>query len=429
MSTAFASSMSWPGSDGRSGSGRVPTMSTHRIHLQDSRCFDFDAAVVTSSNVGGRPSLVLDRTAFYAEGGGQLGDRGVLEVGGGSVTVVDTQMVEDVVHHVLAEPVDVGAGAAATGRLDREHRLGQMAEHTAQHMLSEALVRWGGANTASSRLGERSTTLDLDRLDVSADALAECEERVNAVIREDRPIRVHFPTAEELAEMSLRSRPKVTEDVRVVEVDGFDWTPCGGTHCTNTAQVGLVRVVGTEKWGGGLRVRFVAGRHALDDYRTKDGVLGRLAAKFTCGVTDVPAAIAKLQAGAKATQQALGAARKELVTLVADTALATHPESAATPVLLVRPHDDVATIRALSVRLSARPDVFGLVVCREGDGWLFAARHGDAVAFDLGGFVRGPLATHGARGGGRSPAAQGRFTGTPDWDAVRNAMAGALVSG
>ncbi len=397
-------------------------MSTERIHLTDSRCFEFEAAVRGVSTRGGRPSLLLDRTAFYAEGGGQLADRGRLTVGGADVEVVDTQADGDVVHHVLSEAIDVAPGARVVGRLDREHRLAQMAEHTAQHMLSEAFVRWAGANTASSRLGERSTTIDLDRLDVSPDAIAECEERINELVRRDLPVRVHFPSPDALATMTLRSRPKVTDGVRVVEVDGFDWTPCGGTHCTTTAQVGLVRVVGTEKWGGGLRVRFVAGRHALDDYRTKDVVLGGLAAKFTCGATDVPAAIAKMQAGIKDTQQALGAARKELVALIADATLAAHPPGRTTPILLVRPHDDVATIRALSVRLSQRPDVLAFVVCRDADGWLFAARHGDDVTFDLGGFVRGALSAYEARGGGRPPAAQGRFAGDPDWAEVRAAL-------
>jgi alanyl-tRNA synthetase len=300
-----------------------------------------------------------------------------------------------------------------------------MAEHTAQHMLSEALARWANADTASARLGEHSTTLDLDRLDIPPDALAECEDRVNTIIREDRPVRVHFPTPDELATMTLRSRPKVSEGIRIVEVDGFDWTPCGGTHCTSTGQVGLLHIVATEKWSGGLRVRFVAGRNALDDYRVKDTVLRSLARRFTCGPTDVPAAISKLQATVKDTQQALGAARKELVALVADAALAAHPPSGGTltPILLERPHDDVTTIRALSVRLSARPDVLALVVCRADDGWLFAARHGDAVRFDLGAFVRSTLGRYGARGGGRPPAAQGRFSRDVDWNAVRTELA------
>ena len=396
---------------------------TRRLHLTDSRCFAFDAQVAATSSHEDKPTLVLDRTAFYAEGGGQLGDRGTLDVAGGRVRVLDTRIDGEVVHHVLEHRVEVGPGDRVSGVLDREHRLGQMAEHTAQHVLSEALVRWADANTASSRLGERSTTIDLDRHDVSADALAEVEERVNALVREDRPVHVHFPSPAELANMTLRSRPKVDEGIRVVEVDGFDWTPCGGTHCTTTAQIGIVRIVGTEKWGGGLRVRFVAGRHALDDYRTKDRVLGSLAQRFTCGPSDVPAAVSKLSAGLKETQQALGAARKELVGLVAEATLAAHPPTGSSvPIVLVRPHDDVATIRALSVRLTARPDVIAFVVCREGDGWLFAARHGDDVTFDLGGFVRRDLAAWNARGGGRPPTAQGRFASDPDWDAVRRVL-------
>ena len=155
-----------------------------------------------------------------------------------------------------------------------------MAQHTAQHALSRGLLDAAGAATVSSRLGATLCTIDVDRADVHERDIARAEELVNAVVLDDVPVRALFPTAEELAKMDLRRAPKVSANVRIIDIEGFDLSPCGGTHCTRSGQIGSVRVVCVERYKGKIRVSFHAARRALADARAKESALAALAASL-----------------------------------------------------------------------------------------------------------------------------------------------------
>ncbi|HLL84907.1 MAG TPA: alanyl-tRNA editing protein, partial [Longimicrobium sp.] len=217
--------------------------STERLYFSDPFLHRFTGRVIAHGTWSKTPSVVLHQTAFYPEAGGQMADRGLL----GGLPVRDVQVDDEgVVHHLLDLPQG-GAlpevGAEVSGEIDRVRRRVHMALHTGQHMLSRALVDVAGAATVSARLGESLCTIDVD-LDVLDEAkVAEAEELVNSVIDDDIVIRSFFPNAEELAALPLRRKPKVTDNIRVVQIGEFDVSPCGGTHCTRSAQVGLVRVL------------------------------------------------------------------------------------------------------------------------------------------------------------------------------------------
>ncbi len=220
---------------------------TERLYFGDPFLFQFSARVVGHGTWKGARSLVLDRTAFYPEAGGQMADRGVL----GGLGVSDVQ-VDDagVIHHVVTLPPEQTLpepGSVLGGTIDAPRRRVNMALHTGQHMLSRALVDVAGAQTVSARLGETLCTIDVDLESLDERRVAEAEECVNALIDEDVSIRAFFPTPEELATLPLRRAPKVTDNIRVVQIGAFDVSPCGGTHCTRSAQVGLLRVVGVER--------------------------------------------------------------------------------------------------------------------------------------------------------------------------------------
>ncbi len=395
-------------------------MATEKLYWLDPFAFDFETAGATASTWEGRPSLVLPATRFYPEAGGQLGDTGWLEVGAARVAVTDTQVTDDgVIHHVVdALPrAAVDARTAVRGGVDRDRRLDHMAHHTAQHMLSSALAQVGRADTVSARLGTGSCTIDLDVPGISGQTLARAEDLVNAVIRDDVAIRAFFPTDAELATLDLRRAPKVARgiSVRVIDIDGFDLSPCGGTHCTRTGQVGVVRVAGHEKYKGKVRVSFHAAARALADMRAHDEVLAALTAELTCGAPDVTAAVLKLKSDLRATRESLGQSRAELARLVADEALARHPAKAGgeeTRIVVVREGDgdDLATLRTLAGRLAARPDVVAIcAAATEGGDLAVVAQRGSASTFDCGAWLKRTAAAHGGRGGGRPERAEGRL--------------------
>lgn len=395
---------------------------TEKLYWNDPFALAFEATLraVTDS------ALVLDRTAFYPEGGGQLADRGVLRVAGRELAVTDVQIDDDGTIRHLVDPAalaELPTGASVEGQIDRARRRDFMSQHTGQHALSRALIEVARAETVSSRLGEAVSTIDTPLASLDESALARAEDLVNELVLSNVPVRTHFPTPEELARMPLRRAPKVSTGIRVIEIEGFDFTPCGGTHVGATGQIGAVRVTGVERYKGGTRVSFLAGRRALDDAREKDGILRELARGFTCGVAEIPAAVGKLRADLKARTDAFAQSRGELVQLLAERILAEHPaDPAGTRVHVAREADDLPTLRALAGALARRGDVIAFVSAREpGGDQLLVVERGGATTFDCGAWFKKAAAGVGGRGGGRADRAEGRLSGSVDVSALVSA--------
>jgi alanyl-tRNA synthetase len=393
-------------------------MATEKLYWKDPFARSFEAASAHVAAWQGRPSIVLEQSLFYPEAGGQLADQGTLAIGGRTLVIDDVQVDDDgAIHHLGPEVASLAAASdplgGARGEIDTARRRDFMAQHTAQHALSRGLLDAGGAATVSSRLGATLCTIDVDRADVHERDLARAEELVNAIVLDDVPVRALFPTAEELAGMDLRRAPKVSANVRVIDIEGFDLSPCGGTHCTRTGQIGQVRIVAVEKYKGKIRISFHAARRALADARAKEAALGALAATFTCGPLDVGDAVARLRSDLKSRTDQLSALRGELVERIAEGVWREHPAdpSGTTLVTLLRPTDDVAMLRSLAGRVSARGDVVAICGARDESGEvLVVVQRGEAVkGFDCGAWLKGAAAKLGGRGGGRPERAEGRL--------------------
>lgn len=382
---------------------------TVRLYHADSYLRSFRASVVAHGTHRGRASVVLDRTAFYPEAGGQMADAGVL----GGRAVVDVQ-VDDagVLHHVLEGELPP-VGAEVEGAIDWVRRRVHMALHTGQHMLSRGLLDVAGAATVSARLGETACTIDLDRDGLADRQLAEAEELVNRVIDDDVPIRAWFPDPAELASLPLRREPKVESDVRVIAIGEFDLSPCGGTHCARTAQVGPVRILGAERYKGGTRVTFAAGRRARDVLAAHHDVLGQLARAFTCAPADVPVAVDRLRRDLGETKEQLRAAQRRWAETLVDRLLAGPGDRVVASI----PGADTDVLRALATRITgAGRDALLAAPAPGGTAVIVARAAGSAL--DCGQALRALAAAAGGRGGGRPDHAEGRLPADVDWPAL-----------
>ena len=248
----------------------MTVVSTERLYIQDPYLREFTAHVVGRQVSGGKPAVALDRTAFYPTGGGQPNDRGTLD----GVPVLDVIVEDGIVWHVLAAELP---GDEVRGILDWSRRFDHMQQHTGQHILSQAFVVTCDAETVAFHMGADASTIDLGRADLGPDALAAAEAAANAVIDAAYPVTATFVTQDELAQLPLRKPPKVTEAIRVVQVAGFDWSACGGTHVANSSQVGLVKIAGVERRGAELRVTFLCGGRARADYARLQALASGLA--------------------------------------------------------------------------------------------------------------------------------------------------------
>jgi alanyl-tRNA synthetase len=305
-----------------------------------------------------------------------------------------------------------------SGTIDRPRRRLHMALHTAQHMLSRALVDIAGAETVSSRLGETECTIDVDKTSIEERDLARAEDLVNGVIEDDLAIRAFFPSASELATLPLRRAPKVTENVRVVDIGGFDVSPCGGTHCTRTAQVGLLRVFGIERYKGKLRVKFAAGRRARAELAKQDDVLRAVARDLTCGPSDVPGALGKLRRELDVAREQAKRAAERLAESVANELWAAATARVETRVVASFEGMPAPFLRALGARITQAPDAVALLASRGEDGTSVLCARGSASTFDCGAFLKRAAAQAGGRGGGRAESAEGRLPVEADWAAL-----------
>ncbi|HLL05986.1 MAG TPA: alanine--tRNA ligase-related protein [Myxococcaceae bacterium] len=392
--------------------------STERLYFSDPFLLQFTGRVVAHAAWNGAPSVVLDRTAFYPEAGGQMADRGALS----GLAVRDVQVDDHgVIHHVLELPEGRGlpeVGAELAGQIDRIRRRVHMALHTGQHMLSRALVDVANANTVSSRLGETLCTIDVDLDALDEAKVAEAEALVNAVIDDDVRIRSFFPTAEELAELPLRRKPKVTDNIRVVQIGDFDVSPCGGTHCTGSAQVGLVRVLGVERYKGKGRVLFSAGRRARGELWDEAGTLRGMSRAFTCGPAEVPTVIDKLRRELTEAREALGAARAKLAEQTAVELAAALEKSPEHRVVAVLEGAGPESLRAIAARLTSRPEAVVLLAGRLPEGLAVLIARGSGSTFGCGAFLKKLAEAGKGRGGGRPEHAEGRLPADVDFPAL-----------
>ena len=383
-----------------------------RLEQRDSFLWSFESEVVDIA--GDR--LFLSESAFYPESGGQMADHGVLEHAAGVARVVDVQLVDGRVAHAIegeAPPI----GAKVAGRIEGARRREHMSLHTAQHMLSRALAD-EGFETVSARLGESAATIDTDRA-LTHEVAREAAERVQGVVDEDREIRTLYPNADELAAMKLRRTPKVTQGIRIIEVAGFDLTPCGGTHCTRTAQVGLVHVTDVQSYKGGSRVTFVSGSRSRRWLLAHSAALRDLAARFKCPPEEVMAAVEKQDAQLRASREALGVARagwaSAIVAGVGEAPLIVETFTGL----------DRDTLRSVATKLATGSRVVALSSI-EGDAQHVIVARGEASSVDCGKVLREVAKTLGGSGGGRPEKAEGRVPVEGDWRAAF--ASGRLVS-
>ncbi|MCC7381188.1 MAG: alanyl-tRNA editing protein [Deltaproteobacteria bacterium] len=390
-------------------------MSTELLYHRDPQLLRFDARVEAHGALGDRPTVILDRTAFYPEAGGQMADRGLLA----GLAVSDVQIDErGRVHHQL-DGERPAIGASVEGVVDRARRRQFMQLHTAQHLLSRALIEVAQAETLSARLGETGCTVDLSVKEIAERAVAEAEALSNQVIEDDLEVRAWFPTIEELERLPLRRKAKVEDNIRVVAIGDLDFSPCGGTHCLRTAQIGLVRVLGVERYKGMMRVSFDAGRRARGALAAEADVLRGLATAFTCGPLDVPTAVERLRRDLTALRDGAKRLSERAALEIARELAATAGEGIVIAAIEGGDKELMRLVASALTREGARAVVLG---AEDAEGTQILSARGPESRFDCGALVKKVTGALGGKGGGRPERAEGRVPAGADWRAQARSL-------
>ena len=381
-------------------------MRSKRLYYADSYLKTFTARVIERLEVNGRPAVVLDRTALYPEGGGQPSDRGWLndvEV----VEVIDLEDEAQTVLHVLSAPLRADE---VTGRVDWTRRFDCMQQHTGQHILSQAFVQTLGAETVSFHLGELSTggavTIDLNQTGLSPAQIDEVEDLANRIVFENRPVTARRVTRAELAAIPLRKPPNVDTSIRVVDIEGFDGSACGGTHVARTGEVGPIKIIKLDRRGGATRVEFRCGQRALIDYRRKNELIHRVAADLSVGFGELDQAAARLTAENKALRKQVEEAQARILEFeLAEVMSNLRAHDGYAIAVCVWPHRDMAALRRMAKQVIARPGTIALLGSGGEKPVLVFARSGD-VSFDMNALLREAAARIDGKGGGSPDFAQ-----------------------
>jgi len=262
--------------------------STRRLYFEDAYRREFESRVIEVRFHEGRPALILEATCFYPEGGGQPGDLGEIE----GVKVVGVIEDQGEILHLLEEVVQA---EKVKGKIDWARRYDFMQQHSGQHLLSQVFFELLGAETLSFHLGEETASIELDLAQLEEADVEKVERKTAEIIFENRPIKTYFIEEREISQIPFRKRPVKSGLIRVVEIDRFDYSACGGTHVRQTGEIGLIKIIGQEKIRKNVRVYFVCGYRALKDYQHKEKILARLATGLGTSINQLPLTVERLQ--------------------------------------------------------------------------------------------------------------------------------------
>jgi len=374
---------------------------SNRIYYHDPHCTEFDAVVLRASVRDGRPAVALDTTAFYPASGGQPHDTGTL---GGAQVLEVVESDDGEVWHVVDRELRVGE--PAHGIVDRQRRFDHMQQHTGQHILSAAFDRLYEARTVGFHLGAVVSTVDF-ATPLTPEQIAAGEAEANRVVWEDRPVAIRFVDEAEAATLPLRKEPERGGVLRVIDVEGYDLSACGGTHVTRSGAVGLIAVSSAEKLRGGTRLEVVCGGRALRALRTyRDAVAGCIR-QVSVAPEDLPAAVERMQAESRDQRKANRDLQERLAGFEAAALAAAADDVKGTrQVVHAVEGRDQAGLKAMATAICAAPG-FRVALFSTASPHLVVLARSKDVAGDCGAVLKSLMTEFGGRGGGKPDLAQG----------------------
>jgi len=370
------------------------------LYYQDVTLREFNATIVNKgTDIDGRNYVVLSNTAFYPTGGGQPHDTGTLN----DVEVIDVEKINDEIRHYIQGDSSSLAGEVH-GKLNWQRRFDHMQQHAGQHILTAAFVELFDAPTVSFHLGTEQVTIDIAVDSLTEEQLGAAEARANEIILENRPIDTRWITENELENYSLRKEVAVTGDIRLVIIPDFDYNGCGGTHPTSTGQVSAIKILGTEKMKGNIRVSFVCGHRVLAELAMRKKVLADVARQLSVPETEAASALTKVLTTQKNTEKALAAAKEELLNYEAK-ALVSSKERIITAAFTQRSMQELQKLARTIVAEQAESIV--LLVSENEDKLQFVAARGAKVEKSMKDITAKALPLINGKGGGSDQMVQG----------------------
>ncbi|WP_433742457.1 alanyl-tRNA editing protein [Falsibacillus pallidus] len=375
---------------------------TQKLYYEFPLFTSWDTEIDRMFEENGKYYLTLKRTAFYPEGGGQPADKGNI----GEAAVLDVQeKVDEIIHEVDQFPSSTRVSCS----IDADRRQDHTQHHSAQHLLSAVLLELFDIPTMSFHLGNEIVTIDVDAPSISDEQIAIIEKKANEYIYDNRPVHTYYPDPEQLSGIPLRKMPKVEEDIRIVEIEGIDHSACCGTHIERTGQIGLLKIIKTEKNKKMTRIHFTAGSRSLREFQLAHNEMTKIARHFSTSKEKALEKISKLEEELKSGQKEL----KELKAFRASRIAKDLKESVNGRTICHYFADfDFEEMSLAASELLASDIHHVLLGCRNGLKVLFASNAESEI--NCGKLVKEHISKFNGKGGGTPQRAQGSFTQESD---------------
>ena len=366
---------------------------TEKLYYKDSHLFTFEAAVLDCREEKKGYSVVLDKTAFFPEGGGQFADTGFL----GGVRVLDVHERGGEIRHYTDAPLEIGAHVE--GCVDAEQRLRRMQNHSGEHILSGLVHNTYGFDNVGFHMGAECMIIDFSG-ELSWEQLMELETRANEVVRQNIPLHIWFPDENELKSLEYRSKLELTENVRIVEIPGVDRCACCAPHVERTGEVGIVKILDSQRHRGGVRVSVVCGLDALEDYRARQESVTEISRALSAKRGEVTRAVQRVLNEQQSMKERCDALSLALIRYMAEA----EPETAGNILVFDGTLGEIAQ-RELANLLMEKAGGFAAVFCgSDEDGWRYII---GSKRLDLRAMSREINAAIQGRGGGTPQMIQG----------------------
>lgn len=392
-------------------------MNNVRRYYFDAYTVRFNAKIVDRVEQNGRIALILDQTYFYPTSGGQPHDLGKLN----DTPIIDVSIRESdgAVLHWLSQDSEIWFDDVKA-EIDWTRRFDHMQQHTGQHILSQAFIQVAKAETVSFHLSGNSVTIDLDVETLQPSAIQRAEFLANQIIWQNRAVHIREVTLEQAKKLPIRKIPPSQDGkLRLIEIEKFDLTACGGTHVAATGAVGMIKITKTERHRGKLRVEFCCGQRALLDYRGKNQVVIDLATNLTTSLSELVNNVEKLQTENKDNRRKLKAQQEMLMTFQVESLLKQGTKKKKTTIISQVFHDDefdTKQLRTLANLITQHNNVVALLALSGSKTNLMFSRSEDAPG-EMSELLKTALQIlESASGGGTAVTAQG---GGPPTDKER----------
>lgn len=396
----------------------------HKLYYTDAYKQDFTTKIIKQDYDGeGNLYVVLNETAFYPTGGGQPHDTGTLN----GIAVFGVEEVDEEIRHFIAEQLHT---EEVEGKINWERRFDHMQQHAAQHILSAAFWDHFNIPTIGFHLGKETITIDLETANLHAETVEKAVQMANNIVFENHPIRIEWMNLEEAKTLPLRKEPTMTENIRVVIIENFDYNGCGGTHPKRTGEVGPIQVLNWERNKGGIRLTFIAGWRTLKLMGQQQQIMKDVSKQLNSSETDIPTKVVQILTSQKENEKALQTMNEKLLFAEANELLQQpeeiHAGTLISKVFINRSMQEIAKLSAIITEQQEHAITYFVIENEDKLQCILAC--GKTVTLDMNALLKDALPAIEGKGGGNKKSARGGGKAIMSGDEFLNQLVSSLQS-